>query len=162
MYPPHTHTHTVMTTPPHTHVMATPPPLGSHASTLSPATHPPFHTVAMPFSLGPLISPSQVQALISQFHSPLSTATTSHDSPSHSYSVPGIPLTVQSVTIASDPTILVSPSSQEEGSRGLTQLSGGIVLSPGQLQALVRQVQTQQAQRDGLQIVALPYSATGP
>ena len=142
--PLHTHTHTLSLT-----VLGSPS--VNHATTFSPAHNTPLHTVTMPFNISPaLISPSQVQALISQFHSPISqiaTTNMSHDRPTQSHDREvGTPLTVQSVTIASDPAVVVqdtsSPTPQDEGA-GLTQL-GSIVLNSSQLQSLVSQIQVQQ------------------
>ena len=129
------------------------------ASTSTPNPRP-LHTVAVPFNLSPgsLVSPTQVQQLITQFHSPL---TTSHDLIRKPVDLnrqsrdQGTPLTVQSVTIASDKL-----HSSQHRDRHLTQLAGGggIVLSPSQLQILVSQMQANQKLSEGpFQIVtALP------
>ncbi len=147
----------------------------SHTSTPpSPASH--LHTftaaAAMPgsqaFSPPTLISPSQVQTLISQFHSPFSAVTTTTQRHAHSTTFDSrVPLTVQSVTIASDnnparllPAELAHRRACHEEQRPVTQLNGGIVLSSGQLQTLIRQIQSQQKQTDGLKIITLPYAGS--
>jgi len=121
------------------------------ARTVTP-TPQPLHTVAVPFNLSPgaLITPAQVQQLITQFHSPLTS--TSHDmgriSGARQSHDAGTPLKVQSVSIAS------------ENRRKERQMAdnGGIVLNPSQFQALVSQMQTHQKLSNGpFQIVtALP------
>ena len=144
-------------------------PSQSHASTPSPASQQatPLHSVTMPFTLSPtLISPSQVQTLITQFHSPLSTVPMATPRPSHPSHDLRRPLTVQSVTMASSdnpPVSLISEMNargQEEVPSAMQHINGGIVLSSGQLQSLIQQIQSQQKQRDGFQIVTLPYAGS--
>ena len=162
----------------------------------------------MPFSISPtvptLISPSQVQALISQFHSPFTPQTPVHvnlplttnigssrGSPAHSRnairvlrstkdtadggsnslltSVP--PLSVQTMTVASDQSQQIITNSSQTASdspqretdahdRGQslqqTQLhfpAGNFVLNPSQAQALVNQIQAQQRIGEGQNVL---------